>query len=299
MDFVWQTHSIIHAKKVYFYRQNQEEIENYDQSNGLFWLRWISTHFETFFPPFFLHVQCLWVYCHFGYFNSAWQQLFEIMSAVYSICWSNVICAASPFNVIYAWSELADEKSDENVLYLWFMTKFFGIALCEAIKWAFFAISDSIVCCPFHTSPQPSTNTNHSDTRIPCDDIKLFYFTNFLSSIFVRINVLADMKHVMVWNGFPTEQNIIQIKNQFYNNSKPLNPKPRWTIFVCLFVLFPRFALVEKYVLFRFGILMNDQQPNFMLKMLSEFSKQPFEFELRKTMHEKKGSSLYLNRFAK
>lgn len=128
-------------KKVYFYRQNQEEIENYDQSNGLFWLRWISTHFETFFPPFILHVQCLWVYCHFGYFNSAWQQLFEIMSAVYSICWSNVICAASPFNVIYAWSELADEKSDENVLYLWFMTKFFDIALCEAIKWAFFAIS--------------------------------------------------------------------------------------------------------------------------------------------------------------
>lgn len=43
---------------------------------------------------------------------------------------------------------------------------------------------------------------------------------------------------------------------------------------------------------------MNDQQPNFMLKMLLEFSKQPFEFELRKTMNEKKGSSLYLNRFA-
>lgn len=55
---------------------------------------------------------------------------------------------------------------------------------------------------------------------------------------------------------------------------------------------------MEKYVLFRFGILMNDQQPNFMLKMLLEFSKQPFEFELRKTMNEKKGSSLYLNRFA-
>lgn len=106
-----------------------------------------------------------------------------------------------------------------------------------------FLWTDSIVCCPFHTSPQPSAtlaNTNHSDTRIPCDDIKLFYFINFLSSIFVRINVLADMKHVMVWNGFPTEQNIIQIKNKFYNNSKPLNSAQMNDIcvFVCAFSSF-------------------------------------------------------------
>lgn len=141
MDFVWQTHSIIHAKKSVFL---QAKTGRDRQLRSIQWFVLVALNFHAFRkknPPFILHVQCLWVYCHFGYFNSAWQQLFEIMSAVYSICWSNVICAASPFNVIYAWNELADEKSDENVLYLWFMTKFFGIALCEAIKWAFFAIS--------------------------------------------------------------------------------------------------------------------------------------------------------------